>query len=171
MLGKGVGRRALRLTSLSFPVEEEICNTGLSHGQKGGWGNEDYARLRSFLVWETVFAHKRSCGRTQLALKLIIKQTFVCRSVSASKYRLRSNGRNIVKGINGSYTQRTWDAANISSYLCPRGRLRRSHLSPRWKKTASQFHSSALHFLVFLLFSFSCGYGYLLNVENAVMHN
>ena len=54
MLGKGVGRRALRLTSLSFPVEEEICNTGLSHGQKGGWGNEDYARLRSFLVWETV---------------------------------------------------------------------------------------------------------------------
>ena len=104
---KGVGRRALRLTSLSFPVEEEICNTGLSHGQKGGWGNEDYARLRSFLVWETVFAHKRSCGRTQLALKLNIKQTFVYRSVSALKYRLRSNGRNIVKGINGSYTQRT----------------------------------------------------------------
>ena len=63
MLGKGEGRRALRLTSLSFPVEEEICNTGLSHGQKGGggWGNEDYARLRSFLVWETVFAHKQSC--------------------------------------------------------------------------------------------------------------
>ena len=63
MLGKGEGRRALRLTSLSLPVEEEICNTGLSHGQKGGWGNEDFARLRSFLVWETVFAHKRSCGR------------------------------------------------------------------------------------------------------------
>ena len=38
MLGKGVGRRALRLTSLSFPVEEEICNTGLSHGQKEGGG-------------------------------------------------------------------------------------------------------------------------------------
>ena len=38
MLGKGVGRRALRLISLSFPVEEEICNTGLSHGQKEGGG-------------------------------------------------------------------------------------------------------------------------------------
>ena len=73
----------------------------------GGWGNEDYARLRSFLVWETVVAHKPSCRRTQSALKLNIKQTFVCRRVSASKYRLRSNGRNIVKGINGSYTQRT----------------------------------------------------------------
>ena len=40
MLGKGEGegRRALRLTSLLFPVEEKICNTGLSHGQKGGGG-------------------------------------------------------------------------------------------------------------------------------------
>ena len=38
MLGKGVGRRALRLISLSFPVEKEICNTGLSHGQKEGGG-------------------------------------------------------------------------------------------------------------------------------------
>ena len=86
---KEVGRRALRLTSLLFPVEEEICNTGLSHGQKGGggWGNEYYACLRSFLVWETVFAHKRSCWRTLLALKLIIKQTVQCRSASASKYR------------------------------------------------------------------------------------
>ena len=26
-----------------------------------GRGNEDYARLRSFLVWETVFARKQSC--------------------------------------------------------------------------------------------------------------
>ncbi|CAH3153636.1 unnamed protein product [Pocillopora meandrina] len=56
-------------------------------------GNEDYARLRSFLVWETVFAHKRSCGRTQLALKLIIKQTFasadesVCRVYEVGRLR------------------------------------------------------------------------------------
>ena len=60
---------------------------------------------------------------------------------------------------------------NISSYLCPRRGLSRSHLSPRWKKTASQFHSSALRFFVFLLFCFSCGDGYLLNSENAVTHN
>ena len=87
--GLGMGRRAFRLTSVSsggtsspawivgkLPCliftsaegwwEEEMCTTGLSDGQKEGGGgkgrgNEYYACLRSFLVWETVFAHKRSC--------------------------------------------------------------------------------------------------------------
>ena len=46
-------------------------------------------------------------------------------SVFASKYRLRSNGRNIVKGINGSYIQRTWDYLSCSieiNIMCSKNR-------------------------------------------------
>ena len=169
MLGKGVGRRALRLTSLSFPVEEEICNTGLSHGQKGGWGNEDYARLRSFLVWETVFAHKRSCGRTQLALKLIIKQTFVCRSVSALKYRLRSNGTSS-KGLTEA-TLKEHRMQWISAHICVLGGGYVEAICLLAEKKNCLTVSLIRSTLFCFLFSFSCGYGYLLISENAVTHN
>ena len=119
------------------------------------------------MVWETVVAHKPSCGRTQSALKLNIKQTFVCRSVSASKYRLRSNGRNIVTGIN----TRNIGCSEFKLISVPSEEVTSKPFFSSLKKTASQFHSSALRFFVFLLVCFSCGYGYLLNSENAVTHN
>ena len=91
--------------------------------------------------------------------------TFECGSVSASKYRLRSNGRNIVKGIN----TRNIGCSEFKLISVPSEEVTSKPFFSSLKKTASQFHSSALPF--FFLFSFSCGYGYLLNSENAVTHN
>ena len=87
--GLGMGRRAFRLTSVSsggtrwngvnsrqaamfdFCINRRLVRgRNVYHGlerrsKRGGGGkgrgNEYYACLRSFLVWETVFAHKRSC--------------------------------------------------------------------------------------------------------------
>ena len=39
------------------------------------------------------------------------------------------------------------------------------------KKLPHSFTHPLYAFFIFLLFSFSCGYGYLLNSENAVTHN
>ena len=85
--------------------------------------------------------------------------------MSASKYRLRSNGRNIVKGIN----TRNIGCSEFKLISVPSEEVTSKPFFSSLKKTASQFHSSALPF--FFLFSFSCGYGYLLNSENAVTHN
>ena len=85
--------------------------------------------------------------------------------MSASKYRLRSNGRNIVKGIN----TRNIGCSEFKLISVPSEEVASKPFFSSLKKTASQFHSSALPF--FFLFSFSCGYGYLLNSENAVTHN
>ena len=85
--------------------------------------------------------------------------------MSASKYRLRSNGRNIVTGIN----TRNIGCSEFKLISVPSEEVASKPFFSSLKKTASQFHSSALPF--FFLFSFSCGYGYLLNSENAVTHN
>ena len=85
--------------------------------------------------------------------------------MSASKYRLRSNGRNIVKGIN----TRNIGCSEFKLISVPSEEVTLKPFFSSMKKTVSQFHSSAPHF--FFLFSFSCGYGYLLNSENAVTHN
>ena len=88
--------------------------------------------------------------------------------MSASKYRLRSNGRNIVKGIN----TRKIGCSEFKLISVPLGGGYVEAIFLLAEKnclTVSLTRSTAnLHFFSFF---FSCGYGYLLNSENAVTHN
>ena len=68
--------------------------------------------------------------------------------MSASKYRLRSNGRNIVKGIN----TRNIGCSEFKLISVPSEEVTLKPFFSSMKKTVSQFHSSALHFFFFFLF-------------------
>ena len=85
--------------------------------------------------------------------------------MSASKYRLRSNGRNIVKGIN----TRNIGCSEFKLISVPLGGGYVEAIFLLAEKNCLTFSLTRSNF--FFLFSFSCGYGYLLNSENAVTHN
>ena len=68
--------------------------------------------------------------------------------MSASKYRLRSNGRNIVKGIN----TRNIGCSEFKLISVPSKEVTSKPFFSSLKKTASQFHSPALHFFSFFFF-------------------
>ena len=83
--------------------------------------------------------------------------------MSASKYRLRSNGRNIVKGIN----TRNIGCSEFKLISVPLGG---GYVEAIFLLAENNCLTVSLTRPTFF-FSFSCGYGYLLNSENAVTHN